>query len=57
MPDTPIDFEGSELDYLAQINGISTERAQQMLDRVTGSTPARPGVTMRDAAQHRHPRR
>lgn len=35
-PDTPVDFEGGETDYLAQHKGISPEQAQQMLTRVTG---------------------
>lgn len=35
-PDTPVDFEGSESDYLAQHKGISVEQAKQMTDRVTG---------------------
>ncbi len=35
-PDTPVDFQGGEADYLSQHKGISRERAQQMLDRVTG---------------------
>jgi len=35
-PDTPIDFEGSPLDYLSQRKGIDESQAQQMLDRVTG---------------------
>jgi predicted DsbA family dithiol-disulfide isomerase len=35
-PDTPVDFEGGETDYLAQHKGISSEQAQQMLTRVTG---------------------
>lgn len=35
-PDTPVDFDGSELDYLAGIKGISREQAAQMLDRVAG---------------------
>ena len=35
-PDTPVDFEGGEADYLATHKGISREQAQQMLDRVTG---------------------
>jgi predicted DsbA family dithiol-disulfide isomerase len=34
-PDTPIDFEGSELDYLISLKGISREQAQAMVDRVT----------------------
>ncbi|WP_066520346.1 DsbA family oxidoreductase [Curtobacterium ammoniigenes] len=35
-PDTPVDFEGSEADYLAQHKGLPVEQAQQMVDRVTG---------------------
>jgi predicted DsbA family dithiol-disulfide isomerase len=35
-PDTPVDFDGGEADYLATHKGISSEQAQQMLDRVTG---------------------
>lgn len=35
-PDTPVDFEGGEGDYLAQHRGISSEQAREMLDRVTG---------------------
>lgn len=35
-PDTPLDFDGGEADYLATHKGVSTDQAQQMLDRVTG---------------------
>lgn len=35
-PDTPVDFDGGEADYLATHKGISQEQARQMLDRVTG---------------------
>lgn len=35
-PDTPVDFEGGELDYLARIKGIGIGEAQRMLDRVSG---------------------
>jgi predicted DsbA family dithiol-disulfide isomerase len=35
-PDTPVDFEGGEADYLAQHKGISAEQAAGMLERVTG---------------------
>src|SRR4051794_3322918 len=35
-PDTPVDFEGSESDYLAHHKGIASSQAQQMLERVTG---------------------
>jgi predicted DsbA family dithiol-disulfide isomerase len=33
-PDTPVDFDGSSADFLAQHKGISREQAQQMNDRV-----------------------
>ena len=35
-PDTPVDFEGNESEFLAQHKGIAPEQAQQMLDRVGG---------------------
>lgn len=35
-PDTPVDFDGGETDYLATHKGISADQAQQMLARVTG---------------------
>jgi len=35
-PDTPVDFEGNEADYLAEHKGISADQAGQMLDRVGG---------------------
>lgn len=35
-PDTPVDFEGGEVDYLSQHKGVSRDQAQQMMDRVTG---------------------
>jgi len=35
-PDTPVDFEGGEAEFLAKHKGIAAEQAQQMLDRVTG---------------------
>ena len=34
-PDTPIDFDGSEVDYLMQIKGIDRGAATAMLERVT----------------------
>ncbi|MBB2974501.1 putative DsbA family dithiol-disulfide isomerase [Microbacterium endophyticum] len=34
-PDTPVDFEGDEGDYLVQHKGISREQALEMADRVT----------------------
>ena len=35
-PDTPVDFDGTPMDYLAQRKGIAPAQAQEMLDRVTG---------------------
>ncbi|MDQ7877725.1 DsbA family oxidoreductase [Microbacterium sp. QXD-8] len=35
-PDTPVDFEGDELDFLAKHKGMRREQVQQMLERVTG---------------------
>jgi predicted DsbA family dithiol-disulfide isomerase len=35
-PDTPVDFDGTPMDYLSQRKGISPEQAEQMLARVTG---------------------
>ena len=35
-PDTPVDFEGTPKDYLAQRRGISADQADEMLERVTG---------------------
>jgi predicted DsbA family dithiol-disulfide isomerase len=35
-PDTPVDFEGGEAEFLAQHKGIEPAQAQQLLDRVTG---------------------
>ncbi len=34
-PDTPVDFEGDELDYLAGHKGMARDDVRQMLDRVT----------------------
>jgi predicted DsbA family dithiol-disulfide isomerase len=35
-PDTPVDFDGTPKDYLAQRKGVSPDQADQMLARVTG---------------------
>jgi predicted DsbA family dithiol-disulfide isomerase len=35
-PDTPVDFDGDELDFLATHKGMAPEQVHQMLDRVTG---------------------
>ncbi|RZT63989.1 putative DsbA family dithiol-disulfide isomerase [Microcella alkaliphila] len=34
-PDTPVDFEGTPIDYLSERKGISPEQAQQMVDHVS----------------------
>ncbi len=33
-PDTPVDFEGTPVDYLSQRKGIAPEQAREMIDRV-----------------------
>lgn len=35
-PDTPVDFDGSEVDFLAGHKGIPADQVGQMLERVTG---------------------
>ena len=35
-PDTPVDFEGTPVDYLAAKYDTSREQAQSMVDRVVG---------------------
>lgn len=35
-PDTPVDFEGSEVDFLVDHKGMPRERVAEMLERVTG---------------------
>jgi len=35
-PDTPVDFEGSEIDFLAHHKGMPADQVEQMLERVTG---------------------
>ena len=34
-PDTPMDFDGGEIDYLMSVKGIDRDSARAMLDRVT----------------------
>lgn len=34
-PDTPVDFEGTPIDYLSKRKGVSPEQATMMVDRVT----------------------
>jgi predicted DsbA family dithiol-disulfide isomerase len=35
-PDTPVEFEGDEIDFLKKHKGVSAEQAREMLQRVTG---------------------
>ncbi|PPF64596.1 disulfide bond formation protein DsbA [Clavibacter michiganensis] len=35
-PDTPVDFDGDEVEFLSQHKGIPAEQARQMLTRVVG---------------------
>ncbi|WP_188677028.1 DsbA family oxidoreductase [Subtercola lobariae] len=35
-PETPVDFDGSETDFLAQHKGLPPEQTAQMLERITG---------------------
>ena len=35
-PDTPVDFEGTPVDYLVGRKGVTPEQAQQMIERVRG---------------------
>jgi predicted DsbA family dithiol-disulfide isomerase len=35
-PDTPVDFDGTPKQYLAERKGITAQQADEMLDRVTG---------------------
>ena len=35
-PDTPVDFDGSEVDFLAGHKGLPAGQVEQMLERVTG---------------------
>ncbi|SFF88032.1 DsbA family oxidoreductase [Curtobacterium sp. YR515] len=35
-PDTPVDFEGTEAEFLSGHKGMPVEQAQQMLDQVSG---------------------
>ena len=39
-PDTPVDFDGTPIDYLTSAKGISRDQATQMISRVTGIAQA-----------------
>ncbi len=51
-PDTPVDFAGSEIDFLAGHKGMSRAQVEQMLERVTGAA-SQAGLEYRfDRLQH-----
>lgn len=51
-PDTPVDFAGDEVSYLADHKGVAREQARQMIDRVT-DVAAGSGLAYRyDLLQH-----
>ena len=51
-PDTPVDFDGDELDFLAGHKGMPREKVQEMLNNVTG-VAAGSGLEYRfDLLQH-----
>ncbi|MDO7882164.1 DsbA family oxidoreductase [Salinibacterium soli] len=39
-PDTPVDFDGTPIDYLSERKGISRSQAEMMIERVTGIASA-----------------
>jgi predicted DsbA family dithiol-disulfide isomerase len=39
-PDTPVDYDGTPVDYLSQRKGIERSQAEQMIERVTGIAKA-----------------
>ncbi|WP_127782815.1 DsbA family oxidoreductase [Rhodococcus sp. X156] len=51
-PDTPVDYEGSEVDFLAQHKGMPVEQVRQLLEQMT-ATGAAEGITF-DYAAVRH---
>lgn len=51
-PDTPVDFEGTETDFLVQHKGLPADQVQQMLAQVT-ATGAAAGATFHfDTVRH-----
>lgn len=51
-PDTPVDFDGDEIDFLAGHKGMPRERVQEMLENVTG-VAAKAGLAYRfDILKH-----
>ncbi|MCW2799835.1 MAG: disulfide bond formation protein DsbA [Aeromicrobium sp.] len=51
-PDTPVDFEGSEVDFLAQHKGMSAEQVEPMLAHVVGLASAEGLAYDFDALKH-----
>ncbi|MBT2498510.1 DsbA family oxidoreductase [Agromyces sp. ISL-38] len=51
-PDTPVDFHGSEVDFLAKHKGLPAAQVHQMLERVTGVAAAAGLDYDFDALQH-----
>ncbi|MBM7504661.1 DsbA family protein [Agromyces aurantiacus] len=51
-PDTPVDFEGSEVDFLAGHKGLPVAQVEQMLQRVSGIAAAAGLDYDFDALQH-----
>lgn len=51
-PDTPLEFEGSEIDFLVKHKGMPREQVEQMLEQMTGMAAAE-GVTLNfEKVQH-----
>ena len=54
-PDTPVDFDGSELDFLAKHKGMPAAQVKPMLDRVAGDRRGgRARLRLRRAPAHEH---
>jgi undecaprenyl diphosphate synthase len=53
-PDTPVDFEGDELDFLAGHKGMPRERVRRCSTTSPAWPPGRAGVPLRPAAAHEH---
>lgn len=51
-PDTPVDFEGSEVDFLTRHKGMSAERVEPMLAHVAGLASAEGLAYDFDALKH-----
>jgi predicted DsbA family dithiol-disulfide isomerase len=51
-PDTPVEYEGSEIDFLMNHRGVTAEQARAMIDRVVGIALAAGLRYDYDALQH-----